>query len=268
VVRARISTQLKVTEPSPLSLVRSIAKDENMKCLLILLASIFFAATSYAKEIERLQYDFDGDGSQDTIVLNIEDDWDVGVFTNISVSLSNGTNHSFENLNAWDVVSEGVGLDLLSWFQSNNLVPSDNVVLIRETDNSHLLFAFGYAYGSSPGELSIFRLDNNGMSTIFNDNFWPSKIIVQDNKRTIEMIGDRCFSQVWGLNNQCTTYSPFNVITLGDTALLNEEKTKEYNLLHYYGYAGPNCSEKIAIYEENGRKTLLDEESTIKRCRP
>ena len=70
-----------------------------------------------------------------------------------------------------------------------------------------------------------------------------------DGDGLVELIGYPCLSEEWG--NGLLTYDPFNVYRLsnvpGGSATLSVPLSKSYNLKHYYGWAGPKCSENIAV---------------------
>jgi hypothetical protein len=59
------------------------------------------------------------------------------------------------------------------------------------------------------------------------------------------------------------TYDPFNVYKLnaipGAPAKLSLALSKSYNLKHYYGWAGPNCSEDFAVvlHPRGGSKPVV-----------
>jgi hypothetical protein len=66
---------------------------------------------------------------------------------------------------------------------------------------------------------------------------------------TAEIVGYPCLSEDWG--NGLLTYDPYNVYQLssvrGSEATLSLTLSKRYNLKYYYGWAGPNCREDIAV---------------------
>jgi hypothetical protein len=76
-----------------------------------------------------------------------------------------------------------------------------------------------------------------------------------------EVIGYPCLSQEWG--NGLITYDPYNVYKLGGvsgtSASLSLPLSRNYNLSHYYGWAGAQCSEDLAvvIHPPGGGKPLI-----------
>ena len=70
-----------------------------------------------------------------------------------------------------------------------------------------------------------------------------------DSDGKAEIVTYPCLSQEFG--NGLLTYDPFNVYRLGpnpgDQAQISMKLSKEYNIAHYYGWAGISCSEKLAV---------------------
>ena len=70
-----------------------------------------------------------------------------------------------------------------------------------------------------------------------------------DGDGVAEIAGQPCFSQSWSSN--LLTYDPLHVYKLESTPKpeleLSLPLSQEYNLKHYYGWAGPTCSEDLAV---------------------
>jgi hypothetical protein len=97
----------------------------------------------------------------------------------------------------------------------------------------------------------VFALDHSGYPfSVFNSNaFEVTALQDVDGDGTSEIIGGHCLSQLWGT---CfSTYDPYSVYHLPVSgegkAALSLELSKQYNLKHYYGWAGPRCREDVAV---------------------
>ena len=128
-----------------------------------------------------------------------------------------------------------------------------------------LLLLFGWAYASSPGSLHIVALSDDGVPNeiMHLTNFEIEQFTDIDRDSIPELIGKKCFSQPWGTNYDLLTYDPYSVYRFdsGATAQMKLDliKTETYNKQNYYGWAGPECSEEIAIvlHPPGGGKPLL-----------
>jgi hypothetical protein len=93
------------------------------------------------------------------------------------------------------------------------------------------------------------------------DEFGLSDLRDLDGDGLAEIVGYPCLSQEYG--NGLLTYDPFNVYKLSNipavAAKLSLALSKSYNLKHYYGWAGAECSEKFAIvlHPPRGGKPLV-----------
>lgn len=114
-----------------------------------------------------------------------------------------------------------------------------------------MLVMFGWAYGSDPGSLHVLSLDRSGYPTnVFSsETFELAAIKDLDGDGISELVGKHCLSQLWGT---CfSTYDPFSVYRLSQTtsgkARLSLPLSRKYDEKNYYGWAGPTCSEEIAV---------------------
>jgi len=144
-----------------------------------------------------------------------------------------------------------------------NLVRSDYVLARKASENRTLLFLFGHSYASSPGSLDVLEISKDGEAgvVLHREEFGLMELRDLDGDAVAEVVGYPCLSQVWG--NGLLTYDPYNVYKLGnspaDPAVLSLPLSKSYNLKHYYGWAGANCREDIAVvlHPPNGGKPVV-----------
>lgn len=104
--------------------------------------------------------------------------------------------------------------------------------------------------GSDPGSLNIVALNQRGVPAVVfsSKTFQLTAIKDLDGDNQPEIVGLHCLSQEWG--TCMTTYDPFSVYRLSaqtGKAVRSIVLSRAYNLKNYYGWAGPNCSEQIAV---------------------
>ncbi|HEY2168668.1 MAG TPA: hypothetical protein VGJ30_03525, partial [Candidatus Angelobacter sp.] len=125
------------------------------------------------------------------------------------------------------------------------------VLFLRVTDGlPPLAFLASLDYASDPERLHVIGLDAAGdPKLLFNQIFHVAELADLDGDGTKEMAGLPCFSQTWGSN--LLTYDPLHVYKLESTPKLELKLSvplsQDYNLKHYYGWAGPDCSEELAV---------------------
>ena len=113
-----------------------------------------------------------------------------------------------------------------------------------------LVFLVTPQYGSDPGNLFVLALDfREDPKLILNKTLHLKEIRDLDGDGVAEIAGQPCFSQSWSDN--LLTYDPLHVYKLETTPKpelqLSLPLSQDYNLKHYYGWAGPDCSEDLAV---------------------
>ncbi|MBJ6802818.1 hypothetical protein [Geomonas propionica] len=117
--------------------------------------------------------------------------------------------------------------------------------------------------------MHIIALGDDGIpKEILNlENFEIRSFAALDKDKTPELIGYPCFSQSWGPEFSFLTYDPFHVYRFGATATsemtMDLQLTESYNRKNYYGWAGPECSEDIAVVLHppgGGKPVVMDAE--------
>ena len=136
---------------------------------------------------------------------------------------------------------------------ADNLLTSSYLYIspkLRDRSGKPMLLVFGEPMGSDPGSLNIVALNQRGVPTVVfsSETFELTAIKDLDGDNQSEIVGLHCLTQEWG--TCMTTYDPFSVYRLSaqsGKAVRSIALSKAYNLKNYYGWAGPNCSEQIAV---------------------
>jgi len=134
---------------------------------------------------------------------------------------------------------------------NKNLGTSRFVLFLRVTNGlPPLAFLASMDYASDPERLHVIGLDAAGdPKLLFNQIFHLAELVDLDGDGTKEIVGLPCFSQTWGDN--LLTYDPLHVYKLQSTPEpdleLSLPLSQDYNQKHYYGWAGPMCSEDLAV---------------------
>lgn len=217
-------------------------------CISTFLAS---AATAQTKWRQVSEFTFDWDTHPNVrIVLSIPSPWDdPGDFTRVSVLVPGRKDVVFTNETGWvKYATEATSAEVKKY---KNIVPSEYVFALKANPNRTLLLLLGYGYASSPGSLDVLEISKDGDTrrVLHGDELGLKELRDLDGDGLAEIVGYPCLSQEWG--NGLLTYDPFNVYRLsnapGENARLSIPLSKRYNLKHYYGWAGPKCSEDIAV---------------------
>lgn len=184
------------------------------------------------------------------LTLSIQKSWnDPGDFTRLSVDVPGHNQVVFENDTGWVRYRSGEVSSKVNTYK--NLIQSDYLLAAKISQNRTVLFLVGYAYASSPGSLDVLEISDSGepRRVLHQDELGLKEVRDLDADNIDEIVGFPCLSQEWG--NGLLTYDPFNVYKFGkirgSDATLSVPLSKTYNLRHYYGWAGPQCSEDIAV---------------------
>jgi hypothetical protein len=218
--------------------------------LLLMVAESAFAQPTWKR---RSVFRFDWDGHKDVqVVLEIPSTWsDPGDFTRIRIRVPGQNEFRLTNKHSWVKYGSDEASTSPEISKMKNLVGSKHVLALEATDKRTLLFLFGYSYASSPGSLDVLELSRTGQPRVVlhQEEFGLKDVRDLDGDGIAEIIGYPCLSQEFG--NGLQTYDPFNVYELGEKpatpAQLSLALSKSYNLKHYYGWAGAQCREDVAV---------------------
>lgn len=123
-------------------------------------------------------------------------------------------------------------------------------------------------YGSDPGTLFVLALEGGRPQVIFKEVLHIIELRDLDSDGVAEIAGQPCFSQGWG--HDFLTYDPFHVYKLqspGAAFKISLPLTEKYNREHYYGWAGPDCSEQLAVvlHPPGGGKPVIVKSDEAKK---
>jgi len=149
------------------------------------------------------------------------------------------------------LVSLKHGLIMDKRLMRDNVLKSKTFYLsphFKDATGAPLVIVLGMAFASDPGSIRVVALPADGKPRLAfsNDTFEPSEIADLDGDGLYELIGRPSYSQSY--SDCMKTYDPFAVYSVaGKTLRYSEDLSRRYNQQHYYGWAGPKASEKVAI---------------------
>jgi hypothetical protein len=231
-----------------------------MKFYILILSSFLLSYSNLLgqdKVIETIRFNFANDSIPTKILLVRDSTTEVGEFSKIIIQGKHS--YSSKNYNNWislDNENTDVSKDVYRFLTEKNLVKSNRVFLIPINKDT-LMFTFGMGYGGDASKVIIFRINGYEFKQVFDLNFWLLEISSRIEGHHLEIIGQQCFSQLFGQSERYRTYAPFQVYSLSDKFKLNEVLTKDYNLKHYYGYVGHDCSEDYVIVKIDGKDVIM-----------
>ena len=196
---------------------------------------------------------FDWDGHKDVrVVLEIPSSWsDPGDFTRIHVLVPGQKEFTLTNKEGWVKYGSDEASSSPKIRGAANLLRSPYLLALRIAQNRTALFLLGYSYASSPGRLDVLEISDRGQPIVVlhREELGLLEVHDLDGDGVAELVGYPCMSQEFG--NGLLTYDPLNVYRLGATraspATISIPLSKKYNLTHYYGWAGAQCSEDFAV---------------------
>ena len=186
-----------------------------------------------------------------TFILEIPADWHAaGEFSRLRIQSSGLPEFVLTSDSGWTKYRDFIPLTLRS--RLRNLVNSQYLyctsVPFGKTDRT-LLFVIGWPYASSPGSVHVIQLEGNRAPVVVfrKDEFEVSDLIDLDGDGKPEIVGRPCLSQEWG--DHLLTYAPSHVYILqsGVPEVFSEALSRRYNSEHSYGWAGKDCSDKLAV---------------------
>jgi hypothetical protein len=227
----------------------------RIPAILSVLLSIGHAQTQW-KQVETVHFDWGGPGQAATFVLErpLQSDGP-GDFTRLRIRTPG--HHEFVLNDEEGLVNfrkENCSFPF-AFCKRKNLVNSDYLLFLPVSEGRSALFVFGWAYASSPGSLHVIELNTDGTpyESLSKKEFDLYDLKDVDADGIPEIVGKDCMSQSWGGEggNALSTYDPYSVYRLGKSqsgkTTYSLELSRQYNLKHYYGWAGPSCSEEYAV---------------------
>jgi hypothetical protein len=228
---------------------------------LLLLPSLLCAQTQW-RRVSSFEFNWDSH-PQTQVVLEIPQPWDdPGDFTRIRIRVQGRKEFVLTNAGGWAKPPRDrvFAPDLR---KITNIAPSDYILALNVAERRTALFLIGYQYASSPGSLDVIEISAEGMPRVVlrRDELWLKAVTDLDGDGIAEIIAHPCYSERFG--DGLLTYDPFNVYKLSTQAAtparMSLPLTRTYNLKHYYGWAGANCTDKFAVvlHPPTGGKPLV-----------
>jgi hypothetical protein len=198
------------------------------------------------------EFDFDWQGNGAPAHFKIEQSREEQV-SRLTIRIKGQTDFVLDNDDAWDEFKNDFTPEEKFLSKNKNLAPSKYAYALSPSTSGKLrplVFLVTPQYGSDPGNLFVLALDSSGRpKVILKSTLHITEFRDLDGDGVAEIAGQPCFSQGWG--HDFLTYDPFHVYQMQGTPepelKLSLPLTQEYNLKHYYGWAGPDCSEELAV---------------------
>ena len=196
------------------------------------------------------EFDFDWQGKSQPAHFKIEQSEEEQT-SRLTISIKGQKGWVLENDDVWEEFARDFLKEEDFLRKNKNLAASKYVFSFALAPSAKpLVFLVTPQYGSDPGNLFVLALDSSASpKIIFNKTFHIKEIRDLDGDGVAEIAGQPCFSQSWSSN--LLTYDPLHVYKLETTPTpelkLSLPLSQDYNLKHYYGWAGPNCSEDLAV---------------------
>lgn len=187
---------------------------------------------------EKLEFDFDSDGLNDTLSIFKIENWnDPGDFQQVQISYANGHTIKMYELGNWINY-----MDRYSKFKPENLLESENVLYSNFSNDRSFLVVFGYTYASSPGLLTIMDISSETPNFVHKKKFQVMEIEDIDNDGFKEIIGRRFYRETlydFDTVSYVATYSPYFVLKLKNESFeIDSVLSEKYNYENYVGYYG------------------------------
>ena len=208
------------------------------------------------KPVETFQFDWNGDGKDDTFILENPSTVDEpGSFKRLRIRLNGQPEFTIENEDYWVRFGPGINRGDES-FNHQNLSNSQYVLFLPASTNNKkrsLMFLMGLGVGSTPGRLQVVQINDDGSPQVifYRDEFDLADFTDIDGDGYPELVGKPCFEQM--REDGLQTYAPYQAYVIpreaGGKVTLSMGMSATYNRLHYYGWAGPESSEELVILQ-------------------
>lgn len=224
------------------------------------------AATKW-KTVEELDYAWKPGQSPVHFKLELPEGYDdPGDFIRIRIQVPGQPEFVLDNEDGWiEYNSKEQPSDVYANLGRRNLVKSKYVLVLPDSKRASeppLLFLRSWGYASDAERLHVIGFKPSGEPvTLINTDLDLAELADLDGDGHPEIAGLPCMSQGWG--HELLTYDPYHVYKVPHPvtgpAAVSVELSKAYNLKHYYGWAGPDCSEKIAVvlHPPSGGKPII-----------
>lgn len=210
------------------------------------------AQHSHWREVSTFDFQWKQNQPSYKFILEIPADWnDPGDFLKLRIlPPNNGQEYTLVDSGGFVKISSELRNPKL---EQRNLAKSEYLYFspdMVQADKTPLLILFCWAYASSPGVIHILQLGVDGRPhEVFDGEFLITAFADLDRDGRKELIGKRWLSELWG---KCyETYAPYFVYRhprkRTSPLQCSLTLTEKYNMAHYYGWMGPEYSEKIVV---------------------
>ena len=155
-----------------------------------LLSSILDTSTFVTVEMHPILYNKD---SSMIIIESIKNWGDPGDYLQF-VEVDNRDSVLFKILNLDGWVKFGDNYDVPQTILDQNRIVSDHLLLLRINKSSYL-FLFGWVYASSPGIMTVIKLEPR-CEVVFNKEFQLNSIVDVDGDGNLDLVGSRNFESI------------------------------------------------------------------------
>jgi hypothetical protein len=215
------------------------------------------------RTVSTLKFDWNGRPGVQAI-LDIPEGWtDPGDFTRVRIQVAGEKQLVLKNDEGWVKFRSDDASTSAAIRGYHNALRSDYLLAVNATSGRMILLLVGYSYASSPGSLDVVELPSSGAPRVVlhKEELGIREVTDLGGDGKAELVTYPCLSQEFG--NGLLTYDPFNVYELGsvpgEPARISISLSRQYNIAHYYGWAGINCSEKLAVvlHPAGGKKPII-----------
>jgi len=198
------------------------------------------------------EFDFDWQGNGKPTHFKIEQSEEEQV-ARLTITIQGQQDFVLDNDDAWDQFKNDFTAEEDFLSKNKNLAASKYAYILSPSKSERSrpwIFLVTPEYGSDPGNLFVLGLDSSAHPKVMlKTTFHIKEFRDLDGDGVAEIAGLPCFSQSW--NSNMLTYDPLHVYKLQTTPQpelkLSLPLSQEYNQKHYYGWAGPDCSEELAV---------------------
>lgn len=208
------------------------------------------------------EFDFDWQGKGQLAHFKIEQSQDEQI-SRLAISIKGQKDWVLENDDVWEEFARDFLKEEDFLKKNRNLAASKYAFSLAPSSSVRpWIFLVTPQYASDPGTLFVLALDSAGHpAIILKTTLHIREVRDLDGDGTAEIAGQPCFSQSWSSN--LLTYDPLHVYKLESTPKpelkLSLTLSQDYNMKHYYGWAGPDCNEDLAVvvHPPGGGKPII-----------
>jgi hypothetical protein len=230
------------------------------------------AKSTVWEKVDESSFNWNGRGPVKLVAEIQKRDGNAGDFTRVRIEVPGEKEFVLDNKDGW-IKFNGPNSPF-RWSNTTRALAkaalarhhSENFMFVDVGAERQALLLVSWGYASDPSRLHVLELPKEGSPVVvFNDLLDIGQIQDLNSDGLKEIVGAPCLSQSFG--EGLITYDPLHVLqfgpSVGSKLKLSIPLSKAYNEKHLYGWAGPDCSEKLAVYiPEHGRaKILLAEEA-------